>query len=149
MITITKSAKETQKLATRFAAEIMNGGVVCLFGDLGAGKTTFSQAVAKAVGVKDKVASPTFILVRRYEIPENRFFWHVDLYRLNTLEETKVLGLEEIMSDPDNIVLIEWPEKIVGFLPKNRWEVKLDLIGKNSRSIEIIKKVEDDAYEVD
>lgn len=141
MITITKSAKETQKLATRFATEIMNGGVVCLFGDLGAGKTTFSQAVAKAVGVKDKVASPTFILVRRYEIPENRFFWHVDLYRLNTLEETKVLGLEEIMSDPDNVVLIEWPEKIVDFLPKNRWEIYLTTTDKNSRLVEI-KKVE-------
>lgn len=141
MMTTTKSARETQKLATKFSSEIKNGGVVCLFGDLGAGKTTFSQAIAKALGVKEKVTSPTFILVRRYEIPRNRFFWHVDLYRLNTLEEIKVLGLEEIMSDPDNIVLIEWPEKIVDSLPESRWEVKLDFVSKNSRSIEIRKTV--------
>ena len=137
MLTKTNSAKETQKLATEFAKEIKAGGVVCLFGDLGAGKTTFSQAVAKAVGVKEKVASPTFILVRRYEIPGNRFFWHVDLYRLNTPEEVKVLGLVEIVNDPDNVVLIEWPEKILSWLPKNRWEIHLSLTSKNSRTIEI------------
>jgi tRNA threonylcarbamoyladenosine biosynthesis protein TsaE len=135
----TNSAKATQNLATKFAEEIKNGGVVCLFGDLGAGKTTFSQAVARAIGVKENVVSPTFILVRRYEIPKDRFFWHVDLYRLNNPGEIKVLGLEEVVNDPDNVVLIEWPEKIVDSLPRDRWEVRINTIGKNTRAITIDK----------
>ncbi len=137
MITETKSAKETQKFANKFAKKIKNGGVVCLFCNLGTRKTGFSQAVAKIIGGKDRVVSPTYILVRRYEIPKNRFFWHIDLYRMNTLEEIKVLGIEEIADDPENVVLIEWPEKILELLPQKRWEIHFNSTGKNSRAIEI------------
>jgi tRNA threonylcarbamoyladenosine biosynthesis protein TsaE len=139
MVTKTNSAKETQKLATKFAEEIRNGGTVCLIGDLGAGKTTFSQAVARALGVKERVVSPTFILVRRYEIPGNRFFWHIDLYRLNSHEEIRGLGIQEIVSDPENVVLIEWPEKIMDWLPQKRWEVQLESTAKNARTVTIDK----------
>lgn len=130
MVIKTKSFLETQKAGGEFAKEIKDGGVVCLYGDLGAGKTTFVQGVARALGIEGRVVSPTFIIVRKY-----KNFWHVDLYRMNSIEEIDGLGLAEICADPKNIVFIEWPERMGKLLPKKRWEVKFNQIGDNEREI--------------
>lgn len=133
----TRSGAETTRAGENFAKQIKNGGIVCLYGDLGAGKTTFVQGVARGLKIKQKVISPTFIIIRRYVLPQTRFLWHIDLYRLNDLEETRGLGIEEILSDPKSITLIEWPEKIEPLLPRRRWEVHLERLKENARDIEI------------
>lgn len=124
---ITKTASETQKYGQKLAAKIKNGGVVCLYGDLGAGKTTLVQGIAKGLGIKRRITSPTFIIARKYNN-----FWHIDLYRLDNADG---LGLPEIFADPKNIVIIEWPEIIKNILPKHYYEIKIKTISKNKREI--------------
>lgn len=121
-----------------FAKKVQGGGVVCLIGNLGAGKTTFSQGLARGLGIKQNIISPTFILERRYKLPATKTLVHIDLYRLNTIEEAKGIGIEETMADPNNIVVIEWPEKIESLLPRQKWEVRLETITENERKIEIL-----------
>ncbi|MDD5731361.1 MAG: tRNA (adenosine(37)-N6)-threonylcarbamoyltransferase complex ATPase subunit type 1 TsaE [Patescibacteria group bacterium] len=139
---ISKSREQTQKIATDFAKKLKGGEVLCFYGNLGSGKTTFIQALAKALGVKENVTSPTFVLMKRYSrrggvtppewktgrgnrAPTNAktFFYHMDAYRLNSSQEALDLGLEEIWGDKNNIIAIEWADKIVDILP----EKKIDL----------------------
>lgn len=138
-ITITKSTAETQKYGERFARKLAGGGVVCLYGDLGAGKTTLVQGITRGLGIKSRIISPTFILVRRYETRKKKYCYHIDLYRLTSTQEAKAIGIEELLADPTHILLIEWPEKIVALLPKKHWEIRLKSIGENAREINTIR----------
>lgn len=132
---ITTSAEETQRVGEQFTKEI-NRGVVCLYGDLGFGKTTFVQGFAKGLGLERRIISPTFVILRTYHIPDSQNnFYHVDLYRIQMLQDIHGLGLFEIMSGQEAIVLIEWPEKLGEFLPKERWDVKFDYLNENERKI--------------
>src|SRR5689334_12985517 len=115
---ITNDFEETQMLGEELAKKIQ-GNILALHGDLGAGKTTFLQGFAKGLGIKKQIISPTFIIMRTYEIAgDDRFkqFYHVDLYRIESEHDVEGLGLLEIMKDPENIVAIEWPEKIENLL---------------------------------
>jgi len=144
----TTSAKETQDFGAELAKKLVPGTVVCLYGDLGAGKTTLVQGIAKGLGIKKRLVSPTFILARRYKVKNQKskikitsqnskinYLWHVDLYRLNDLDEARAIGIEELMSDPTNILLIEWPEQAESILPAKRWEIKLRTISQGEREI--------------
>lgn len=124
----TKSAAETKLLASKFAAK-HSGSIIALTGELGSGKTTFVQGFAKGLGIKEKITSPTFVIIRQY--PNN--FYHVDLYRIDNFQE---LGLEEILANPNNIVLIEWAEKIKD-LPKNTIKIIIEKLGGDKRLIAI------------
>ncbi len=126
----TTSAGQTREFGKSFAKKLTGGAVICLYGNLGAGKTTLVQGIARGLGIKKRVISPTFVLMRQYN-----HLYHIDLYRLETVEDTTALGLEELWSDPANILLIEWPEKIQQLLPKDHWEIKLTSIGENEREI--------------
>lgn len=141
MTSQTSTSAQTQALGEEFAQKIIGGGVVCLYGNLGAGKTTFVQGIAKGLNVKETVSSPTFVLMRRYEVPtkeEGSYLYHIDLYRLENTLEIRSLGIEEIVANPHNIVLIEWPEKIASLLPRRSWEVRLEAgEGPDSRTISI------------
>ncbi len=137
MEVITKSAKETKALGKKLAADLkkkQQGAVVALIGELGAGKTTFTQGFAKGLGIKDRIVSPTFILMRKYEN-----FYHVDLYRLEENVENEVvnLGLTDIWGKPGNIVIIEWAEKIRKILPKSAIRIKFEQLGQNKRKVTI------------
>ncbi len=127
---ITKSPEETKKLGEKLAQGLKNGGVACFWGDLGSGKTTLIQGIARSFGFK-RITSPTFIICRRY----NKFFWHIDLYRLTSLAEAKAIGLEEILADPKNIVLIEWPEIIKKILPAKSQNFFLKTLADNIHEI--------------
>ncbi len=134
---ITNSDTETKQLAKQLAQKTKSG-VITLTGDLGAGKTTFVQGFAGGLEIPDKIISPTFVLIRQYKIPgTNNTLYHVDLYRLENLDEIKQLGLEEIWSNPESIVLIEWPEKAVGLLPANRVDITIEKLGNDKRKITI------------
>lgn len=131
---ISTSEEETRKIARKLARDIKTG-IIALTGELGAGKTTFVQGFAKGLGIKDKIISPTFVLIRQHPIPNtNRTLYHIDLYRLNDFTE---LGLKEIMGDPNNIVLIEWAEKIEKNLPKKTMRITLQKIAENKRLINL------------
>src|SRR3989338_8005494 len=110
MIYITKSADETKKIAKELAQKI-DHGVIALVGELGAGKTTFTQGFAKGLGIKDKIISPTFVLIRQHQIHKlKKTLYHLDLYRLENLKDIKELAIDELAQD-GNIVLVEWAQK--------------------------------------
>ena len=138
---ITKSAEETKKVAEELATEISGPTVITLSGDLGAGKTTFVQGFAKALGLERKILSPTFIIVREYELgiknQESRIkdFYHIDLYRLESESQIESIGLLDILKRDDSIVLIEWPEKMGNLLPNNRIDIQFEYIDENERNI--------------
>lgn len=119
---VTRSADETRALAGAVAALLRPGDVVSLVGDLGAGKTVFARGVARALGVDEPVVSPSFQIVREYEgrIP----LVHVDVYRIDTIQELNDLGFEEVVRD-DAITVVEWGDVIDALLPRERLDVRL------------------------
>lgn len=135
---ITKSSKETQELGGKLAQKYQDGGILALFGDLGAGKTTFTQGFAEGLGIKGRVISPTFIVMRQYPLPKNQaHFYHIDLYRLDQINQLEEIGLSEIFANPQNVVLIEWAEKLGSLLPKNATKIKFRQTAENVRELEI------------
>lgn len=136
----TKSAEETKKVAAKIAQNFRNrGGIITLSGDLGAGKTTFVQGFAKALGIRGKIISPTFIITRQYPIPNsNRLLYHIDLYRLEQLQELESLGLSEIFQNLENIILMEWPERLGNITSLVSVQIKIKLVTKNHRIIDIV-----------
>lgn len=135
----TSSARQTQKLAAKLAQNFKNGAVLALQGPLGAGKTTFIQGFAQGLGIKDRLISPTFVLMRQYTLPKSTYgkLFHLDLYRLDSLQQIKNLGIEEVLSNPQNIVLIEWAEKIAKVLPKKTVWIKLKPLSYEEREIDV------------
>lgn len=136
----TNSFEETRQLGRNFASKIFDTRVVALHGDLGSGKTTFVQGFAEGLGITKKIISPTFIIMRTYELKDHqtkKFFYHVDLYRIESIHDVEGLGLLEIMNDPDNIVVIEWPEKIENSLPNDRKDLFFTYLGEDKREITI------------
>lgn len=117
----------TEALGRRIAAGLRSGDVVCLSGDLGAGKTTLARgAIAAWTGTAEEAPSPTYTLVQTYAGAAGEL-WHVDLYRLKRPEDAWELGLEEAFADA--ACLIEWPERLGGQLPRDRLEVTLSAHG--------------------
>lgn len=106
--------------------------VVALSGDLGAGKTTFAQAIARALGVEETVTSPTFVIEKIYELEGKKWqhLIHIDAYRLKDPHELEVLGWNEIIADPSNLILIEWPENIATIMPGDVNSVSLNGAGE-------------------
>lgn len=132
-----KSPEETRQFAKNLAKDFLNGGIIALSGDLGAGKTTFAQGFAKGLNIKERIISPTFLVIRQYQIPNQKnFFYHIDLYRLENID-LKNSGLEEILTDPENIVLIEWSEKISGHLPDSVTKINLKRLNNEVHEINI------------
>lgn len=138
---ITKSSDETKKFAAEFAKNLKGRDLVCLYGDLGSGKTTFVQGLAEGLGVKKRVLSPTFVFVRIYPLESRKLrLVHIDLYRVEKPEDTDSLGLDEFWSDPENIVVIEWAEKAEGLLPRNRTNIRFKYVSEDERLV-VIEKV--------
>lgn len=134
----TFSAAETKKVAQSLAKDF-KVGIIALTGKLGAGKTTFVQGFAKGLGSKEKIISPTFFLIRQHPIPKTlKTLYHIDLYRLKESKDLQILGLKEICSNPDNIVLIEWGEKAKNLLPKDTLWIKFENLGENKRGISLL-----------
>lgn len=126
------SLQETKELAERIAALAAPGTVIALDGDLGAGKTTFSQAFAAAIGVKGIVNSPTFTIIKEYD-GEKLPFYHMDVYRLSQ-DEADDLGLDDYFYG-EGVTLIEWASLIVDLLPPNRLELYIENLGDESRAV--------------
>ncbi len=145
MRVISKSLEETRDIANAFLEKIsMNfyedeAMVVGLYGDLGSGKTTFTKAVAKLLGIQEDITSPTFVIEKIYEIEHENFkrLIHIDAYRLEKSKELLALEWEHIVKDPHNLILIEWPEKVESVLPENHIKVFFKFVSETEREIEI------------
>lgn len=122
----------TSALATQLAAVLDEGQVIYLHGDLGAGKTSFARALLRALGVGERVKSPTYSLVESYRAG-GRAAWHLDLYRIADPGELEWLGLDAL-SDPQAVVLVEWPERGAGALPAADLVVDLAYAGLGRRA---------------
>ncbi len=140
------SANQTRKLAVFLVKEIFkikpfkNALVLALWGELGAGKTTFVQGFIKSAGIKNKITSPTFVIIKNYKLKTKNYncIYHIDCYRIREPKELIKLGLKEIFKNPKNIILIEWAEKIKKILPKNTIWIKFKHGQKiNQRTLEI------------
>lgn len=130
---LSNSDKETKQIAAKLAKKGI-ARVFALSGELGAGKTIFVQGFAKGLGIKEKIISPTFVLIHQHKIPNTaKILYHIDLYRLDQIDH---LGLNEIWSDPNNIVLIEWAEKLKK-LPEETIRISIQKGGLYSRLISI------------
>lgn len=119
---ISKNEKETYQIATKLAKKLRGGEIIALEGDLGAGKTTFVKGLARAFGIKHHVTSPTFVLLKVYQVESKKYkvkeLVHVDCYRLEEPQELFYLGLEEYLNKKDFLVIIEWADKIKSYLRK-------------------------------
>ena len=126
---------QTKEIARKLAKQL--SGVIALVGDLGTGKTTFVQGFAEGLGIKDRIISPTFVLMRQHKIPKTqKTLFHIDLYRLDGEKKLQQLGLEELLNDTNHLIIIEWAEKIKSLLPKDTTWIHFEGVG-NSRRISI------------
>ncbi len=146
---LTVNSLETKKAGQFLAKEILKTSLVNkplifgLKGDLGGGKTTFIQGFAKGLGVKEKIVSPTFVIMKKFKIqsPAHRkkfnYFYHLDCYRLEKPEEILDLGLKDIFSNAGNIIVLEWADRVRKVLPENTIWIKFKFISKEKREITI------------
>ena len=135
------SLEDTQKLGQELAKEILKrkgeaAFVVFLDGDLGTGKTTLVKEIIFALGVKEKVKSPTFTIIEPYEL-NNENIYHVDLYRIIDPSELEIIGLREYLNESNAIIFIEWPEKSYGYLKKFDLKISLKHLSENERKCRI------------
>lgn len=137
---ITNSADETEKAGEKFGNSLSPGDVVCLYGDLGVGKTTITKGIARGLGVTTRVISPTFSLVRQYAVDTEtiKTLYHLDLYRLEDKTAVDSIGIQEMFADLQGVMLIEWPEKLHALLPEKRIEIRLSHLENDSREIHIV-----------
>lgn len=136
---------DTQAIAAKLAAQVLQAmpghtaaTIITLRGDLGAGKTTFTQGFAHALGVTQRPKSPTFLLAKQYAIPKTNYsLWHLDCYRLTSHKDLAVLDLHHLFTDPANIILIEWPENVGDAIPREHMEIHFAHAGGDRRDITI------------
>ncbi len=127
-----RSPEQTRRIGVRLGGALQTGDVICLQGDLGAGKTTFVQGVARGWGSLDSVSSPTFILVNVYRRADQNLF-HLDAYRLDSTPEAEELDLDSMLARGP--LLIEWPERMDGLIPKEHLWLKLEHIAEEEREM--------------
>ncbi len=159
---LTSNPSETKKLGEKLAQEILcfsklsrpeqawcgvkrmkdSAFVLGLVGELGGGKTTFLQGFARGLGIKEKILSPSFVIMKRFDISYKtptafKSFYHIDCYRIEKIKEVLDLDFKEIISNPQNIVAIEWADRIWKILPKNTLILEFEFKNRNKRKVKI------------
>jgi tRNA threonylcarbamoyladenosine biosynthesis protein TsaE len=142
---ISQGAVKTRRLGAIFADELLRTKpgkraiIISLNGELGSGKTTFVQGLAKTLGAKRRITSPTFLLARAYPARRGRVLYHIDCYRVTSAKDLAALGWRDWVSRPDNIIIVEWAEKIKGILPRNTMYMEFKHGKKRNERIITIK----------
>jgi len=131
---ISRSPEQSRRIGMRLGAMLKEGDIVCLQGDLGAGKTTFVQGLAQGWGSLDPVTSPTFIIVNMYRRADENQLFHLDTYRLESAPEATELGLDDMLASGP--LVIEWAERIESILPKDRLWINLEYIAEEQRRLQ-------------
>jgi tRNA threonylcarbamoyladenosine biosynthesis protein TsaE len=135
--TLEEFEQEAARFAQTLAPDTTGATLVSLIGELGAGKTTFTKAVAKTLGIEEIVNSPTFVLEKIYALPETQPFkrlLHIDAYRLESGAELSPLGFTALLEDRENLILLEWPQKVMDALPQPAVEISI-VVHDSSRTI--------------
>lgn len=140
---LTRSKEETQEIGHTLARQFKPGSLVTLTGELGAGKTTLVQGMLKELGAERPFVSPTFVLMKQYELKSLsstgiRRIYHADAYRIEA-HDFETLGFAEWCADPEGLVLLEWPERIKNLLPEKRVEISLRSLSETERNILVEK----------
>lgn len=130
---VSHSPAETREFGRKLGARLRPGDLLCLQGDLGAGKTTLTQGLAAGWGSADPVSSPTFVVVNLYRAADGKPLYHMDAYRLENLAEAAQLGLDEMLAE--GALIVEWPERIAALLPANRLWLTIEHAAENERKI--------------
>lgn len=134
----TKSPEQTQKVAKDFAKNLKLGDIVLLYGDLGSGKTQFVKGLAKGLGIKQRVTSPTFVFLKIYNA-NGKTINHIDLYRSENISDLREIGLDEIFESSE-ITVIEWADKLEDNLPKKRIDIYIEPVDEKTRKIKIDRR---------
>lgn len=138
---ITNSVEETKNFAKELGKIITPFELIAFFGDLGAGKTAFIKGFATSFGVEEFVCSPTFSIVNEYVYDGLKKIIHCDMYRIFDEEELYGVGYFDMLKDKKAIVLIEWSENIVNFLPNSYVKVKIDVLDESKRKIIVSREI--------
>lgn len=140
---ISNSEKQTFNFAKKIASRLKGGEIIGLVGELGAGKTIFAKGVAAGLGIKKNITSPTFVVMKIYNIPASKIgiksLAHIDAYRLKKPKDLVAIGALEYLGRPDIVAIIEWAEKIKKALPKKIIYVNINNKGNNKRILTINK----------
>jgi tRNA threonylcarbamoyladenosine biosynthesis protein TsaE len=128
-----RSPEQTRRIGMRLGGSLQAGDVICLQGDLGAGKTTFVQGIAQGWGSLDSVSSPTFIIVNVYRRDDEACLFHMDAYRLDSTSEAEELDLDSMLTQ--GALLIEWPERIDGLVPDERLWITFEHVDEEEREM--------------
>lgn len=128
-----KSEKDTSDFAVNIAKLVSSSSLICLYGEMGAGKTTFVKAFAKAMGVETRITSPTYIFIRSHKAKDHNPLYHIDAYRIS--DEKDIREIKEILEKDNVIIVIEWAEKIKSILPKKRIDIEFIYKKENEREI--------------
>ena len=131
---VSNSDLDTIELAQNIESERFDKMVICLYGDLGSGKTLFAKAFAKSMGITDNITSPTFNIIKEYTGESDSKLYHMDVYRLNEVKED--LGIEEYFKKK-GVTIIEWADQIEDILPKKRLDITFKIIDENKRIIKL------------
>lgn len=141
MLFVSNSPEETKKFAKKILKENKNFNVFSLESELGGGKTTFVQSAAEFFFIKEKIKSPTFVIMRKYNIKSKntkfKKLYHFDCYRVKNHKEILELGWKEIIENPQNLVFVEWGDKIKKILPKKVFRIRLQFLDEHKRKITI------------
>ncbi len=142
MSPISQSLEETHQFAEKFLSSLLPGEsatVVALGGELGAGKTAFTQAAGKILGVEDNMHSPTFVIMKIYGIDFKSFknLIHIDAYRIEKDSELLHLGWEEMIKEPENLIFVEWPSNVSNLIPQDAKRIALKFVDESTREINI------------
>jgi len=134
--------KQTIQLGKKIIKDLRGGDILCLYGNLGAGKTTLSKGIARGLGIKKEITSPTFTLMNVYPIQNSKItarnLCHIDTYRLKNENDLLEIGAEDYLGAPDTICIIEWPEKIEGILKNKKVKkIIIEHTEENKREIKI------------
>lgn len=137
---VTKNFEETREEGKALAEKLRGGEVICLSGDLGSGKTTFTQGILEGLGAEKPYVSPTFMIMKKYELGARsreekiKNVYHIDTYRIDE-KAILDLGWEEMLEEKDSVIIVEWPERIKNIIPGlARW-IEFKWIGENEREI--------------
>ncbi len=147
VVFVTKSPDETVNIGRMVGERLVAGSVVTLWGEMGAGKTTITRGIAYGLGIPRQIpiTSPTFTMINEYD--GRLKLYHIDLYRISSVDELDTLPLREIIHGEDGVVVIEWPEKLEIYLPESRLDIMLDFVSDNERLITLKGVVPDGLFE--
>lgn len=139
---VSDSAESTQAAASSIVGSmptVSGASVIALSGDLGAGKTQFAKGVGRALGISRTITSPTFLIMRSYKASQGpwEYLFHLDCYRLEDPQELRVLGWDEIASNPKNLIVVEWAERVCALLPPWTVWVELEVVSPTKRAINV------------